>query len=361
MSTLFYTQMFQQIYLQSLYLESGIELKNFPAGVTTYGKLSAKRDNVIWICHGLTANSEPSDWWSGIVGQDRLFDPNHHFIVCVNALGSCYGSYGPCTESEDQAPLLDEFPIITTRDQARFFEMVRSHLQIPKIDVLIGASLGGQQALEWAIVNPEVFNRLVLIATNAKHSAYGIAFNESQRLAIELDPSYGRGRKDGGRHGLAVARSIAMLSYRSYDGYESTQSEQVNPIAQTARASSYQRYQGYKLANRFCPYAYVTLSKAMDSHDVARGRNNIGKVLSEVTIRTLIIGVHSDVLFPINEQKRLSTYIPNADYGEIQSVFGHDGFLIESEQLHTLISEFLNNDYKRFRPTIFKRKRTTVA
>lgn len=353
--------MYQEIILRSLELESGIVLKNITAAYTTYGSLNDKADNIVWICHGLTANSDVAEWWGGLVGTGNLIDPEDKFIICVNALGSCYGSLGPRSEQEDQAALLDEFPNITTRDQAIFFDLVRKTLGIPKINLLIGASLGGQQALEWSIICPDLIERLVLIATNAKHSAYGIAFNESQRLAIELDPSYGRGRKEGGRHGLAVARSIAMLSYRSYSGYENTQSEKVNPVLQVAKASSYQRYQGYKLAKRFCPYSYVTLGKAMDSHDISRNRTSIDQVLAEIKTRTLVIGISTDVLFPTNEQKLLSTLIPNADYGEIDSEFGHDGFLVEGKQLSRLISDFLQNDFRGFKPTIFKRKRIEVA
>lgn len=353
--------MYQEITLRSLQLESGINIKNVRAAITTYGKLNAKGDNAVWICHGLTANSDALEWWSGLVGSGKLIDPKEAYIICANALGSCYGSYGPSSELDDQAALLDEFPIVTTRDQALFFEQIREELGIGKIRLLIGASLGGQQALEWSIIQPNICHRLVLIATNAKHSAYGIAFNESQRMAIELDPSYGRGRKEGGRHGLAAARSIAMLSYRSYGGYEKTQSEKTNSISQVAKASSYQRYQGYKLAKRFCPYSYVILGKAMDSHDISRGRSSIDQVLREIEIRTLVVGIKTDVLFPTNEQKLLSTLLPNAEYGEIDSEFGHDGFLVESEQLSHLISDFLKNDFKGFKPTVFKQTRKVVA
>ena len=344
--------MYSEIKLRSLRLENDQVLEQPVIGFHTFGKLNAAKSNVIWVCHGLTANSDVLDWWNGLFGENCLFNEDEHFIICANTLGSCYGTTGPSSPREVQVPLLDKFPTVTVRDQARAHEELRKILGIETLFCLVGASLGGQQALEWSIVNQEVSENLFLIATNARHSAYGIAFNESQRLAIQADPTYGQ--INGGKSGLEVARSIAMLSYRSYKGYVQTQTESGNEKSEDFRASSYQRYQGEKLADRFDAYAYVALSKAMDSHNVGRGRVSIADALEQVKARTLVVGVSSDQLFPIAEQKFLATHIAEADYVEIDSAFGHDGFLIETEQLSAVMRDFLDGDYRKFRPTIFK-------
>ena len=321
----------------------------------TYGNYIPGKSKVIWACHALTGNSDVFDWWKGLFGNDELFNPKDYFIVCANVIGSSYGTTGPDSRSEDGKLFLKDFPLITPRDMARAHELLRVHLGISKIDTLIGASLGGQQALEWSIEHPDIFENLILIATNARHSAYGIAFNESQRLAIYGDPTFGKGSIEDAKNGLAVARSIAMLSYRSYSGYGKTQSNEENDIVDNFKASSYQSYQGIKLANRFNAYSYITLSKAMDSHNVGRGRVSIENALSQIKAKTLIVGIDSDALFPVSEQLFLKNNIPSSEFATISSDFGHDGFLVENEQLNKIISDFLFNQFKNHLPTTFKK------
>lgn len=339
----------------SFALESGVILPNVEATFSSYGVLNAQKSNVVWVCHALTANSDVLDWWSGLFGAAKLFDPKAYFIICVNALGSCYGTTGPTSPQENKRPILDKFPLVTTRDQARLFDEVRKRLRIDRISLVIGASLGGQQALEWAIAQPKVIDRLCLIATNAKHSAYGIAFNESQRMAIAADPTYANGSLHGGKTGLAAARSIAMLSYRSYEGYVATQTDESDQVVTNFSASSYQRYQGQKLVHRFSPYAYVTLLNAMDAHNVGRNRNSLKDALHSVEAQTLVVAIDSDQLFPPTEQVFLSEWIQNAGYAQITSTFGHDGFLIETNQLSRILSDFLNKTIERYKRTQFKK------
>lgn len=327
-------------------LESGKILKNPTIGYTTYGELNSTKSNVIWVCHALTGNSAVHDWWSGVFGEGRPLDPSKYFIVCANVLGSCYGSTGPLCFNEEGNRLFEDFPLITTRDMASAHELLRKSLRIEKIHLLIGASLGGQQALEWSIAQPTLFENSVFIATNAKHSPYGIAFNEAQRLAIYADSTYFERKLNGGRKGLIAARSIAMLSYRSYEGYKLTQSEDNDQLTTDFKASSYQNYQGEKLAKRFNAYSYVALSKSMDAHNIGRNRKSISSALSEIKAKTLVIGVTSDLLFPVIEQQLIATHIKDAIYAEIDSNFGHDGFLVEFEQLNTLITNFLSNQLK---------------
>lgn len=341
-------------YPSSFVLESGVTLDSLQIAYHTYGSLNDSKNNVIWVCHALTANSDVFDWWSGVFGENDLFNPNDHFIVCANIVGSCYGSSGPLNTEIDGQLALDHFPFISTRDMAKAHDLLRVHLGLEKIKVLIGASLGGQQALEWSIDQPTVIENLILIATNARHSAYGIAFNETQRLAIFADQTFGNGNVDGGRQGLITARAIAMLSYRSYNGYAKTQTNPGNHTTDDFLAASYQRHQGEKLANRFNAYSYLTLSKAMDAHNVGRKRASVEIALQQIRANTLVIGIESDLLFPIQEQEHLSEWIPHAQFGKIDSDFGHDGFLVENKQLTDLIKDFLFNDFKQNRPRVFK-------
>lgn len=338
---------------QPFILENGEVLDELTVAYHTFGNFNPEKNNVVWVCHALTANSNVFDWWKGVFGENDLFNPKDHFIVCANIIGSCYGSSGPGNSKKEDHFLLNKFPGITTRDMARAHEILRQHLGIQKIHLLIGASLGGQQALEWSIEQNQIIENLVLIATNARHSAYGIAFNETQRLAIQSDPDFGS-NPEGGKKGLEIARAIAMLSYRSYDGYAKTQTDNGNHQIDNFRASSYQQYQGKKLADRFCAYSYVALSQAMDAHNVGRKRLSIEIALQQIKAKTLVIGIESDLLFPIKEQEFLQEWIPDAFFGKIDSDFGHDGFLVENKQLTDLISDFLYNEFKHNRPTIFK-------
>lgn len=323
-------------------LESGKQLPTVQVAYHTFGTYSENKP-VIWVCHALTANSDVSDWWNGLFGENDLFNHAEYFIVCANVLGSCYGTTGPSSEylSKDESFL--NFPLITPRDMANLHESLRINLNINKIDILIGSSLGGQQAQEFAFTLKEKLSKLILIATNAKHSPYGIAFNESQRLAILADQTFEKQTHNGGANGLKAARSIAMLSYRSYDGYHVTQSENDNQKTDDFKASSYQNYQGQKLVNRFDAYSYWYLLKAMDSHNIGRNRESIEHALKEIKAKTLVIGITSDLLFPVSEQAFLAKYIPNAELEIIDSIFGHDGFLVETKQLENILKTFINN------------------
>ncbi|NUM69281.1 MAG: homoserine O-acetyltransferase [Ignavibacteriaceae bacterium] len=309
--------------------EGGIEIRELNIRYTTYGKLSEKEDNVIWIIHAYTANSEAHDWWSGLVGEGKLFDPGKHFIVCANNPGSCYGTTGPTSVNPATGKVYGkDFPLVTVRDSARVLDLLRQHLGISKIRLVTGGSIGGQIALEWAVIKPELFDYLVPIATNAKQSPWAIAFNEAQRMALEA-----------GSYGLQAARAVALLSYRGYSAFNLTQSE-TEEKTNGFRAASYQRYQGKKLTDRFDSETYYTLSKVMDSHDLGRGRGSLADVLKSINAQTLVIGISSDILFPVSEQKFLADNIPGARLEVIDSDFGHDGFLIENDKLTALIRDF---------------------
>jgi homoserine O-acetyltransferase/O-succinyltransferase len=319
--------------------EKGSVLKNLRIAYHTYGTLNEKKDNVVWVCHALTGSSDVFEWWPGLFGKNDLFNPEEHFIVCANITSSCYGSTGPLSYNTDtDRPYFHDFPDITVRDIVNTLDLLRIYLNINKIRILIGGSLGGFQALEWGILRPEVIDNLVLIACGAKISPWATAFNESQRMAIECDPTWRENRSDAGMEGMKTARSIALLSYRNYITYNYSQSEISDDLPEKFRASGYQRYQGLKLSKRFNAFSYYCLSKVLDSHNVGRNRKSVTEALSIIKARTIVIGIDTDILFPATEQKYLTLNIPGAKYYEIQSHFGHDGFLTETHQLTELLS-----------------------
>lgn len=324
-------------------LESGEVLPSFRVAYQTFGTLNSTKSNVVWIIHALTANSDPTEWWPGIVGEGKVIDPSKYFIICANTLGSHYGSTSPLDEDPSSGEkYYQDFPLLTNRDIVKSFIELQHHLQLPSISILIGASIGGQQAIEWAIQAPKSIDKLILIATNAKHSPYGIAFNESQRLAIQADQTWLERRDDAGKNGLLAARSIALLSYRTAEGYDLTQQDTSEDL-ENYRASSYQKYQGEKLTKRFNAFSYWILSKAMDSHNVGRGRGGLDQALGAVLAHTTVIGIDSDILFPVREQKLLAEKISNANYFELSSDLGHDGFLTESAAVSSIIAKVINN------------------
>jgi homoserine O-acetyltransferase/O-succinyltransferase len=322
-------------------LESGTIVPGFQLAYTTIGEVDKSGNNIIWIFHALTANSNPSEWWPGLVGEGKLFDPSKYFIICVNMPGSCYGSTGPLEiNPETQEPWYHDFPFFTPRDMIRSYQHLKDHLGIDRIHLGIGGSMGGQQLLEWAIEEPELFEFIFPIATNARHSPWGRAFNASQRMCIELDNSWKENQADAGTEGMKVARSIALISYRQYETYDATQADDEQSM-QHFRSESYQRYQGEKLAKRFNAFSYYVLSLGMDAHNVGRNRGGTEKALRKVLAKTLAIGVDSDVLYPLTEQAFIADYIPSAEFASIESLYGHDGFLLEFEKIESLIRDFI--------------------
>ncbi len=235
--------------------ETGAILPSVDIAYNTWGKLNSEADNVIWVCHALTANSDVESWWPGMVGPGLLFDPEKYFIVCANVLGSCYGTTGPSSINPDTGnQWLLNFPRITVRDLVNVHEILRKQLNIKKIHSVIGASIGGFQSLEYSIMYPEIVERLIFVASSSKQSPWAIAFSESQRIAMNADSSFVGNQPDGGKKGLKAARSIALLSYRNSAAYNKTQMEEDDEKTDLFKASSYQAYQGDKLVNRFNPF-----------------------------------------------------------------------------------------------------------
>jgi len=329
-------------YKQQFQLASGESLPEIEIAYTTYGKLNKDKSNVVWICHAFTANSDPAEWWPGMVGEGLTFNPDAHFIICANILGSAYGTTGPLSiNPETGKPYYRSFPTINVRDIVKAHQILADYLKIDKIHILTGGSVGGHQAVEWAIMQPQRVENLMLIATNARFSPWGIAFSASQRMAIEADPSFYEDKPDGGAKGLETARSIALISYRNPLAYNKTQAETDDDKSENFKAESYQRYQGEKLSKRFNAYSYYIMSKVLDGHNVGRDRDGLASALAKIEAKTLIIGINSDLLFLPEEQFELEKHINKAKLQMIDSDYGHDGFLLEYEQMKNIIADFL--------------------
>lgn len=302
---------------------------------------SHKGKEVIWICHALTANSNPEEWWSGVVGAGKLFDTNKYFVICANMLGSCYGSSGPSSIAADGKPFMLSFPQVTVRDIVKAHNLLRMELGIEKIDLMTGGSIGGFQALEWGITYPCVINNLLIIACGAQVSPWGSAYNESQRMALEADTTFLEQQSlKGGEIGLRAARSVALISYRSYEGYRLTQAEKEDPLF-AKRACSYQQYQGRKLSDRFDAYSYYTLTRSVDSHNCGRDRGGLERALGLIEANTVVVGIDTDNLFPFEEQKFLHKHIKKSKFELIKSKWGHDGFLLEWEKISEIVKEHI--------------------
>ncbi len=335
----------QQIYhyKETFTLENGATLPEVHIAYHTYGTLNKEKSNVIWICHALTASSDAAGWWKGMIGSHAAFDTEKYFIVCANILGSCYGTTGPLSTDPDSGqPFYSSFPDITIRDMCHVHILLRKHLDIDKIFLLAGGSMGGYQVLEWAVTEPEVIEHIFLLATGAKESAWGIAIHTAQRLAIEADCTFGTLSPQAGAKGMKAARGMGMVIYRNYDLINKHQTDEDINKTDHFKASSYINYQGGKLVDRFNAYSYWKLAKAMDTHNIARTRaQSTEEVLASIRQPALLIGISSDVLCPVAEQKHIARHLPSCTYHEIDSEYGHDGFLIEIEAIGKYLNEWL--------------------
>lgn len=322
-------------------LEFGGTLPKLRIAYHTYGTLNETGDNVVWVCHALTANSDVADWWPHTVEEGKFLDPARYFIVCANILGSPYGTTAPLhVNPETGKPYYADFPKYTIRDIVNAHRVLADALGIGRIHTLVGCSVGGFQAVEWAVMEPDRFDRLALMATDGVATPWTIAIDETQRMCIEADTTYGEPRPDAGAAGLAAARAIGLLSYRGPMGYNITQRD-TEEMPVTRRAVSYQRYQGEKLVRRFDAYSYHAILDSFDTHDVGRGRGGMYAALSTIKAKTLVIGLTTDIVFPPSDMIALAARIPKAVYAEIHSPFGHDGFLVEHLQLNTLMKPFM--------------------
>ena len=324
-------------------LENGQSLPDLTISYHTYGTINTRKDNVIWVCHALTANSDVFSWWPGVVGENCVINPKDHFIICANILGSCYGSSGPLTiDPVSKKPFYCKFPAVSIRDMVQANILLRKALGIEKIKLLMGGSMGGYQVLEWCLMESDVIQNSFVITTSAAESAWGIAIHTAQRLAIEADPSWKDSSEEAGKAGLKAARGIGMLTYRNYKIFSLKQSDPDFSKTDNFKASAYILHQGNKLSERFNAQSYWLLTKSMDSHNIARGRHaTLEKTLGNIQQPMLIIGIDSDILCPNDEQRFLAEYIRNSTLHIISSDYGHDGFLVESENISRHLFEWM--------------------
>ncbi len=324
-------------------LELGGRLPGLRIAYRTWGKLDDRGSNAVVVCHALTGSADADLWWTRLFGPGRTLDAERDFVVCSNILGSCYGTTGPAeVDPATGRPWLGTFPAVTIRDMIRAQHALVTALGVKRIRMVIGGSLGGMQVLEWALLYPDLVESAVFIASTARHSAWCIGLSEAQRQAIYADPRWRDGRYDPAdppAAGLAVARMMAMLSYRSQPSFEMRfgrrpQTEDLYAI------ESYLRYQGRQLVDRFDPATYVTLTRAMDTHDVSRGRGDFDDVLRSLRQPTLVVSIDSDVLYWPWEQRDVAALVPNARLAVMDSPHGHDAFLIDVDRLDEMVCDF---------------------
>jgi homoserine O-acetyltransferase/O-succinyltransferase len=333
---------------QRFYLELGEELTEIQIAYRTWGKLNAERNNAVLVCHSLTGWADVDKWWEPLLGADKALDPNRDFIICSNILGSCYGTTGPTSiNPETGRAYAASFPSITIRDMVRLQNILIEVLGVETLQLVIGGSLGGMQVLEWALLYPEKVQAIAPIAVSGRHSSWCIGWSEAQRQAIYMDPQWQGGNytvEKQPSQGLAVARMLAMNTYRTWKSsverfggmyhceLPNKQFEVIN----------YLRYQGKRLVERFDANTYITLTHAMDCHDIAYHGQDYKSVLQGILQPSLILGIASDILYPSTEQQYLADLIPNAQLVWLESIHGHDAFLIEMDALNELICSFRN-------------------
>ncbi|MBK4728349.1 homoserine O-acetyltransferase [Oxynema sp. CENA135] len=337
---------------EPILLESGEMLGNVQVGYRTWGKLNAARDNAVVICHALTGWADADEWWEPLFGPGRAFDPEQDFIICSNVLGSCYGTTGPTSVNPATGcPYGPDFPRITIRDMVRVQAALLEVLGVEQIKLVVGGSLGGMQVLEWAILYADKVEAIASIAASGRHSAWCIGLSEAQRQAIYADPNWRGGLytiDEPPAAGLAAARMMAMCTYRAWGSFEQRFSRTVQEDGRLAIAS-YLQHQGDKLVKRFDANTYITLTQAMDTHDLSRGLEDYYKVLARISQPASIVAIDSDLLYPPTEQQELATYMPNAQLSWLHSPHGHDAFLIDMEELNAILVNFRHEQLKRHR------------
>jgi homoserine O-acetyltransferase len=323
-----------------------------------WGTLNAARDNTVLVIHPMTADchvageylEQPLGWWEPLVGPGRVLDTDRFFVVCPNLLGGCYGTTGPRFPAPDGEPYLDRFPLLTTRDMMRVQHRFLAALGIGRVALVVGPSMGGMIAWEWAVEAPDAAARVAVVAAPLRTSPHQIGLNWLQRRGIELDIT---GNEVVATLGQMVARGVGMLSYRSPVGLEEKFGRDwFKPPGSTLKergmfnVESWLRHHGRRITQRFDPYTYLLFSRAMDLHDVAYGRGDLVSAVSAVRSRILVVGISSDNLYPPAEVKHGADLLDHlgADvrYEEIHSPNGHDAFLLDTDQLEEILRGFLS-------------------
>ncbi len=323
---------------EPFHLEYGGLIPNPVIAHHTYGTLNENRDNVILICHALTANSDADDWWHGLFGEGDIFDWDKWFIICANNLGSPYGTSSPkhkMPNGEERYGM--DFPFFTLRDTAKLHLKLLEHFGIQNVQLLIGGSCGGNIAQEIAYEWGGRIKNMVLLCCSAMETPWTVAIHESQRIVLKSDPTFFDKNETAGQAGLKACRGVALPFYRTHPSFVLRQKEIDLNKVRDFRAATYINYQGDKFVKRFDAHCYYHLLMALDTHNMGRGRDSIEQALSSIKANTVVIGFDSDILIPKIEQQFLAKHIPNAEYLEIKTLFGHDAFLIEHDDIRKCI------------------------
>ncbi len=350
--------------LGPLDLELGGHLPGVRVAYETWGTLSPAKDNAILVCHALTGDSHvvgaagpghpTPGWWDSLVGPGKPIDTDRWFVVCPNVLGGCQGTTGPASPAPDGRPWGSRFPVVTIRDQVRVEAAVADALGIDAFELVIGPSLGGMRALEWAVMLPDRVRGVGAVGTTARTSGDQIAWAHAQLEAIRADPAWRGGDYydapdgEGPHRGLGIARQVAHVTYRSAveleERFGRTPQDGEVPLVGQGRfaVQSYLDHHAQKLARRFDANAYLVLTEAILSHDVGRGRGGVEAALGSTTARALVVAVDTDRLYLPAESERIAAAMPGADgVRVVHTPLGHDGFLVESEQLGRYVQDFL--------------------
>jgi homoserine O-acetyltransferase len=349
-------------------LDGGGLLRGVTLAYETWGELAPDGGNAVLVCHALTGDSHAAGglvtghaaagWWDGMIGPGKALDTDRWFVVCVNVLGGCQGTTGPASpHPDDGRPWASRFPVVTIRDMVRTQAAVADHLGVRRWALVTGGSMGGMQVLEWGVMFPERVGALLPIATAVAASAQQIGWWSSGRRAISMDPRWRGGEYydaepgDGPHDGLATARMVSMMTFRSDDVFSARFGrEVVEPVEgyslwQRFQVERYLEYQGDKLVRRFDANSYLLLTKAMDLHDLGRGRGGMAAAFARVRAPLLSVGVNSDILYPPHQSREIADIAagvgPPATFAEMDSPHGHDAFLIETEQLGDIIRGFI--------------------
>lgn len=328
---------------EDVVLENGAVLQGVVIAYRTWGNIANADDHAILICHALTGSADVDAWWPDIIGPGKAFDPDRDFIVCANILGSCYGTTGPVSVNPQTGRAYQAaFPRISVRDMVQLEACLLDALGVTQLELVTGPSLGGMQALEWSLMFPDRVGSIVPIGVGGQHSAWCIGVSEAQRAAIAADPNWNDGFYSSDSppvKGLAAARMMAVCTYRSWESFDERFSRDTCDDGRY-QVQSYLHHQGEKINSRFDANTYVTLTHAMHTHDLARGRGDYPAVLESIGQPALVVSVSTDALYPPAEQAFLAEYMPHAEYEILESPHGHDGFLIETGQLAGLIAKF---------------------
>jgi homoserine O-acetyltransferase len=323
-------------------LESGAILPDVVLAFRTWGRLNASGTNGVLVCHALTGSADVDAWWPDLLGPGRALDPDRDFIVCSNVLGGCYGTTGPPSPRPDgRRHWGRDFPHVSIRDMVRAQALLLDALGVRCLQLAVGGSMGGMQALEWAVTFPSRVASVAPMAVSAAHSAWCIALSEAQRQAIASDARW----RDGDyapdappEAGLAAARMIAMCTYRSHASFEARFGR--TGTNDGFAVERYLHHHGRKLVDRFDANTYVTLTRAMDSHDVGRGRGGWPRALQRTHTPALIVSIDSDVLYPPVEQAAMAEHLPGGQLETLRSPHGHDAFLLEGPAVNERLCRF---------------------